>query len=81
MSALKERAKQLIDQLPDEVVSQLLEDLEDALDLEDLEKAIAAEGHQPGIPLHEFSLEQLRPRGEALFMSYALTIKHRSKAY
>jgi hypothetical protein len=34
MSALKERAKQLIDQLPDEVVSQLLEDLEDALDLE-----------------------------------------------
>jgi hypothetical protein len=27
MSALKERAKQLIDQLPDEVVSQLLEDL------------------------------------------------------
>jgi hypothetical protein len=60
MSALKERAKQLIDQLPDEVVSQLLEDLEDALDLE---QAIAAEGHQPGIPLHEF-IEQLRQEGK-----------------
>jgi hypothetical protein len=60
MSALKERAKQLIDQLPDEVVSQLLEDLEDALDLE---KAIAAERHQPSIPLREF-MEQLCQEGK-----------------
>jgi hypothetical protein len=60
MSALKERAKQLIDQLPDEIVSQLLEDLEDAFDLE---QAIAAEGHQPGIPLREF-MEQLRQEGK-----------------
>jgi len=60
MSAIKERAKQLIDQLPDEVVSHLLEDLEDALDLE---QAIAAEGQLPGIPLHEF-IEQLRQEGK-----------------
>jgi hypothetical protein len=51
MSAIKERAKQLIDQLPDKVVAQLLDDLEDILDLE---RAIAEEGNQPGMPLEQF---------------------------
>ncbi|MCS6903011.1 MAG: hypothetical protein NZO41_01890 [Candidatus Bipolaricaulota bacterium] len=60
MSALKERAKQLIDQLPDKVVAQLLEDLEDILDLE---QAIAQEGNQPGMPLEQF-LEELKREGK-----------------
>ncbi len=60
MSALKERAKQLIDQLPDKVVAQLLEDLEDILDLE---RAIAEEGNQPGVPLEQF-LEELKREGK-----------------
>ncbi|MFN4219044.1 MAG: hypothetical protein ACK4HB_07180 [Candidatus Bipolaricaulia bacterium] len=60
MSTLKERAKQLIDQLPDKVVAQLLEDLEDILDLE---RAIAEEGDQPGIPLEQF-LEELKREGK-----------------
>jgi replicative superfamily II helicase len=59
MSALKERAKQLIDQLPDEVVSQLLEDLEDALDLEE---AIATSDPSQAVELHEF-LRRLRAEG------------------
>lgn len=60
MSALKERAKQIIDQLPDKVVAQLLEDLEDILDLE---QAIAEEGDQPGMPLEQF-LEELKREGK-----------------
>ena len=60
MSAVKERAKQLIDQLPDEVVTELLEDLEDAVELK---KAIAEEGDQPGVPLEEF-IEKLKAAGK-----------------
>ena len=60
MSAIKERAKQLIDQLPEETVAQLLEDLEDMLDLE---RAIAEEKDQPGVPLEEF-IEQLKAEGK-----------------
>lgn len=60
MSALKERAKQLIDQLPDSVIAQLLEDLEDALDLE---RAIAEEGNEPGMSLEQF-LEELKREGK-----------------
>lgn len=60
MSALKERAKQLIDQLPEEIVSQLIEDLEDELDLA---RALAEEGDQPGIALEEF-IEQLKGEGK-----------------
>lgn len=60
MSVLKERAKQLIDQLPDKVVAQLLEDLEDILDLE---QAIAEEGNQAGMPLEQF-LEELKREGK-----------------
>jgi hypothetical protein len=60
MSALKERAKKLIDQLPDEIISQLIEDLEDALELE---QAVAEEGDQPGIPLEEL-LDQLKREGK-----------------
>jgi len=60
MSALKERAKKLIDQLPDETISQLIEDLEDALELE---RAVAEEGGQPGIPLEKF-LGQLKREGK-----------------
>jgi len=60
MSAVKERAKQLIDQLPDEVVTELLEDLEDAVELK---KAIAEEGDQPGVPLEEF-IEKLKAEGK-----------------
>lgn len=60
MSAIKELAKQLIDQLPDKTVAELIEDLEDALDLE---KAIAEEGDQPGIPLEEF-IKQLKREGK-----------------
>jgi hypothetical protein len=59
MSALKERAKQLIDQLPDEVVSQLLEDLEDTLDLEE---AIATSDPSRAVELREF-LRRLRTEG------------------
>ena len=50
MSAVKDRAKQLIEQLPDEVVTEQIEDLEDALELK---KAIAEEGDRPGVPLEE----------------------------
>jgi len=60
MSTVKERAKQLIEQLPDEVVTELLEDLEDALELK---KAIAEEEDQPGVPLEEF-IEQLKIEGK-----------------
>lgn len=59
MSALKERAKQLIDQLPDKVVARLLEDLEDILDLE---QAIAESDPQKAVELHEF-LRQLKAEG------------------
>ena len=50
MSAVKDRAKQLIEQLPDEVVTEQIEDLEDALELK---KAIAEEGDRPGVLLEE----------------------------
>jgi len=60
MSTVKERAKQLIDQLPDEVVTELLKDLEDALELK---KAIAEEGDRPGVPLEKL-IEQLKIEGK-----------------
>ncbi len=50
MSAVKDRAKQLIEQLPDEVVTEQIEDLEDALELK---KAIAEEGDRPEVLLEE----------------------------
>ncbi|GEM_PF-1946995 len=59
MSAIKERAKQLIDQLPEETVAQLLEDLEDMLDLE---RAIAESDPDKAIELREF-LRQLKEEG------------------
>lgn len=62
MSALKERAKKLIDRLPDSVVAQLLEDLEDILDLE---QAIAESDPQKAVELHEF-LRQLKAEGHPL---------------
>jgi hypothetical protein len=60
MSAIKERAKELIDRLPDETVAELIEDLEDALELK---QAIAEEDDQPGIPLEEL-IEQLKAEGK-----------------
>ncbi len=60
MSAIKERAKKLIEQLPDEVVAELLEDLEDMLDLE---RAIAEEGDKPGIPLEDL-IKELEAEGK-----------------
>ena len=59
MSAVKERVKQLIDQLPDEVVLELLEDFEDA---NDLEQAIAQSNPDKAIELREF-LRMLRSEG------------------
>jgi SMC interacting uncharacterized protein involved in chromosome segregation len=59
MSAVKERVKQLIDQLPDEVVLELLEDFEDAIDLE---QAIAQSNPEEAIELHEF-LRMLKAEG------------------
>jgi len=50
MSAVKNRAKQLIEQLPDETVTELLEDLEDTLELK---KAIAEEGDRLEVLLEE----------------------------
>lgn len=60
MSAIKERAKALIDELPDEVVDQLLEDLEDMIDLE---RAIAEEGDKPGILLEDL-IKELEAEGK-----------------
>lgn len=59
MSAIKERAKALIDRLPDEVVAELLEDLEDIIDLE---RAIAESDPEKGIELHEL-LRALKEEG------------------
>ena len=59
MSAVKERVKQLIDQLPDEAVLELLEDFEDAIDLE---QAIARSNPDKAIELREF-LRMLRSEG------------------
>ena len=59
MSAVKERVKQLIDQLPDEVVLELLEDFEDATDLE---QAIARSNPDEAIELREF-LRMLKAEG------------------
>ncbi len=55
MSAVKERVKQLID----EVVLELLEDFEDAIDLE---QAIAQSDPDKTIELHEF-LRMLKAEG------------------
>ena len=60
MSALKDRATQLIDQLPESVIAQFVEDLEDALELE---QAIAEEGDQPDIPLEKL-VHQLKRAGK-----------------
>ena len=59
MSVVKERVKQLIDQLPDEVVLELLEDFEDATDLE---QAIARSNPDEAIELREF-LRMLKAEG------------------
>jgi len=59
MSAIKERAKQLIDQLPEGVVRTLLEDLEDILDLE---QAIAESDPKQAVELRAF-LRQLKAEG------------------
>ena len=59
MSVVKERVKQLIDQLPDEVVLELLEDFEDATDLE---QAIAQSNPDKAIELREF-LRMLKAEG------------------
>jgi len=59
MSVVKERVKQLIDQLPDEAVLQLLEDFEDATDLE---QAIAQSDPNKAIELREF-LRMLKAEG------------------
>jgi len=59
MSVVKERVKQLIDQLPDEVVLELLEDFEDVTDLE---QAIAQSNPDKAIELREF-LRMLRSEG------------------
>lgn len=64
MSTVKDRAKQLIDQLPDEAVIELLEDLEDVLDLE---RAIAQSDPRKAVELREFLQmlkEEARPPGE-----------------
>jgi hypothetical protein len=58
MSALKEEAKHLIDQLPEDAVRTLLEDLEDVLDLEE---AIAESDPKQAIELREF-LRRLKDR-------------------
>lgn len=70
MSPLKERAKELIDQLADEAVAKLIEDLEDALELKE---AIDEESHEPGIPLEGFA-KQLK-------VVEVYRVKHRSQAY
>jgi len=59
MSVVKERVKQLIDQLPDEVILELLEDIEDATDLE---QAIAQSNPDKAIELREF-LRMLKAEG------------------
>lgn len=59
MSVVKERVKQFIDQLPDEVVLKLLEDFEDATDLE---QAIAQSNPDKAIELREF-LRMLKTEG------------------
>jgi len=59
MSVVKERVKQLVDQLPDEVVLELLEDFEDAIDLE---QAIAQSDPDKAIELREF-LRMLKAEG------------------
>jgi len=59
MSVVKERIKQLVDQLPDEVVLELLEDFEDAIDLE---QAIAQSDPDRAIELREF-LRMLKAEG------------------
>jgi len=59
MSVVKERVKQFIDQLPDEVVLKLLEDFEDATDLE---QAIAQSNPGKAIELREF-LRMLKAEG------------------
>ena len=59
MSVVKERVKQLVDQLPDEVVLELLEDFEDAIDLE---QAIAQSDPDRAIELREF-LRMLKAEG------------------
>lgn len=59
MSVVKERVKQFIDQLPDEVVLKLLEDFEDATDLE---QAIAQSNPDKAIELREF-LRMLKAEG------------------
>jgi len=56
MSVLKDQAKQLIDRLPEDTIRTLLEDLEDALDLE---QAIAHSDPTQALELREF-LRQLR---------------------
>jgi len=61
MSTVKDRAKQLIDQLSDEVVIELLEDLEDALDLE---RAIAQSDPRKAIELRKF-LQMLKEEGHS----------------
>jgi hypothetical protein len=60
MSPIKERAKQLIEQMSDEAVSELIEDLEDALELG---RAIAREGNAAGVPLDDF-LDDLKRQGK-----------------
>jgi len=59
MSVVKEHVKQLVDQLPDEVVLELLEDFEDAIDLE---QAIAQSDPDKAIELREF-LRMLKAEG------------------
>ena len=56
MSALKERAKRLIDQLPEDAIRTLLEELQDELDLE---RAIAESDPNQAVELRQF-LRQLR---------------------
>jgi hypothetical protein len=51
MSALKEQAKRLIDELPEDALRTLLEDFEDALDLE---QAIAESDPGRAVELREF---------------------------
>lgn len=56
MSALKERAKRLIDQLPENAIRTLLEELQDELDLE---RAIAESDPNQAVELCQF-LRQLK---------------------
>jgi len=60
MSALKERVKELIDRLPEELVSRLIEDIEDMIELE---RAIAEEEEKPGVPLEQL-LRELEAEGK-----------------